>query len=256
MRSLHLNACGIETPGKAAGRRGRSSAALAALLFATALTGCTTYDKTGAILGPDDYRYRHPIVVSQQLETMDLPVGPDVPYLSARMRGNITGFAQKYATTGADTIAVVVPSHSPNQRTAARIGKQAKDALAAAGVPRRQIEMRTYPAGAEENEAPVRLAFSRVGAHVDGCGQWPAEDGEMWMKTENRSYYNFGCATQQNLAATTVNPLDLLYPRGMTPPDATRRATVLGAYQKGTNPSGQYDPSMNKVDIATGVGDN
>ena len=29
----------------------------------------------------------------------------------------------------------------------------------------------------------------------------------------NRNYGNFGCATQQNLAAMVDNPLDLLYPR-------------------------------------------
>ena len=38
--------------------------------------------------------------------------------------------------------------------------------------------------------------------------------------TENRNYFAFGCATQQNLAAIVDNPLDLLYPRGLTPADA------------------------------------
>lgn len=233
------------------------AACLGALLALAALAGCTgpTYDKTGAILGPDDYRYRHPILINQQIATMDLPVAPDAPKLSSRMRGNITGFAQQYRIAGATTMAIVVPSHAPDAKVANGVARQAADALVAAGVPRRQIDVRTYPAGAYETEAPVRLAFARIAAHVDGCGQWPAEDGTMWMKTENRSYYNFGCATQQNLASSVTNPLDLLYPRGMSPADAARRMTVLGNYEAGKNPSGTYD-GLDKVDIATGIGGN
>jgi pilus assembly protein CpaD len=251
---------GIASAGGQAARaiqRGRRLAPLAILLLATGLAGCVgpTYDKTGAILGPDDYRYTHPILIGQQLATMDIPVGPDVPKLAPRMVGNITGFAQKYRSSGGSTMAVVVPQHSPNARVAKGIAKQATDALVAAGVPRRQIEMRSYPAGSEETEAPVRLAFARVGAHVDGCGQWPAEDQAFWMQTENRGYYNFGCATQQNLAASVANPLDLLYPRGMTPPDATRRATALGNYEKGQSPSGKYD-GLDNTDLVSGIGGN
>ena len=236
--------------------RGIRAIGLTAPLIA-ALAGCTgtTYDVTGATLGPDDYRYRHPIVLDQQIKSMDLPVAPAAPKLSARMRGNITGFAQRYQISGATEIAIIVPSQAPNRKAAEGVARQAADALVAAGVPRRQIDVRSYPVGAEITQAPVRLAYAAVAAHVDGCGQWPAEDGTLWMKTENRSYYNFGCATQQNLAASVTNPLDLLYPRGMTPVDATRRMAVLGHYQNGTNPSGKYE-GLDKVEIVTGVGGN
>jgi len=169
-----------------------------------------------------------------------------VPHLAPRMVGNITGFAQKY-------LATVATSHGPSTKIAQGIARQSANALVSAGVPRRQIDVRTYPAGAEEAEAPVRLAFSRIAAHVDGCGQWPYEDQKMWMKTENRSYYNFGCASQQNLAATTANPLDLLYPRGMTPADASRRMVVLGKYQQGKNPSGEYK-GLDDVNLVQGIG--
>lgn len=259
MRSLNGNGTG-RTPLSAGFKAttGRRVAPLVLLWVATALAGCvnTKYDVTGATLGPDDYRVRHPILINQQLETLDVPVGPNVPYLSTRMRGNITGFAQKYASSGASGVSIIVPSHSANQKVTDGIARQSANALVAAGVPRRQIDVRTYPAASEETEPPVRLAFARIASHVDGCGQWPMEDGKMWMKTENRSYYNFGCATQQNLAASVTNPLDLMYPRGMTPADATRRMTVLGKYQKGEDPSGKYSPVMDKVDIATGLGGN
>lgn len=215
-------------------RRGLLPVAL--LLVATMLGGCQSSDVTGSIRVPDDYRQRHPILVGQQLETLDIPVGPEVPRLADRMRGNITGFAQKYRLSGASTLAIVVPSHSPSERVARGIAHQAADALVAAGVPRRMIDYRTYPAGIDDAGAPVRLAFHRIGAHVDDCGRWPDSDADIGSKLENRSYYNFGCATQQNLAASVVDPLDLLYPRGMAPADAARRGTVLGNYEQGQDP--------------------
>ncbi|MBZ9938516.1 CpaD family pilus assembly protein [Mesorhizobium sp. BR1-1-16] len=257
MISLHRLSFGRFLPAAAAPRSKRVLVPLAALVLVSALAGCanTTYDVTGAVLGPDDYRYRHPILIDQQLATLDVPVGIEVPKLAPRMVGNITGFAQKYRASGAGTMAIIVPSNSPDTSRAQSIARQTADALVAAGVPRRQIDVRTYPAGAEEVGAPVRLAFARIGAHVDGCGQWPMEDQKMWMKTENRSYYNFGCATQQNLAATTANPLDLLYPRGMTPADATRRMAVLGNYQQGTNPSATY-AGLDNINTISGLGGN
>ncbi len=256
MNSLNRLKIGSHMPA-AAPRITRILAPFAVLAMATALSGCvgTTYDVTGATLGPDDYRATHPILIDQRLATLDLPVGTDVPKLAPRMVGNITGFAQKYRASGATGMAIIVPSHSPNAHVAEGIARQAANALVGAGVPRRQIDVRTYPAGAEEAGAPVRLAFSRIAAHVDGCGQWPMEDQTFWMKTENRSYYNFGCATQQNLAATTANPLDLLYPRGMTPADATRRMVVLGKYQQGQNTAGEYK-GLENVNLVSGIGGN
>src|SRR5438270_143079 len=71
----------------------------------------------------------------------------------------------------------------------------------------------------------VRLAYSKIGAHTAECGPWPDQTAR---NPENRHYANYGCATQQNLAAMVANPLDLLYPRAMTPPDAVRRTAVIG----------------------------
>ena len=67
---------------------------------------------------------------------------------------------------------------------------------------------------------------------------------------ENRNYYNFGCATQQNLAAMVANPLDLLYPRGMTPPDATRRVGVVGNYE-GNPDQDRFRPRRTQGDYAS-----
>ncbi len=151
------------SPG-ARGRHGRRLVApLSILVLAAALAGCveTKYDVTGAVLGPDDYRYRHPILIDQQLATMDIPVGPNVPKLAPREVGNITGFAQKYRASGATTLAIVVPSHSPNARVANGIARQTANALVAAGVIRRVKDgVRVLSDG----ELKAKLAFDVAGA--------------------------------------------------------------------------------------------
>ena len=51
--------------------------------------------------------------------------------------------------------------------------------------------------------------------------------------SENKNYFNFGCASQQNLAAQIADPRDLLSPRGVDSIDAGRRTTVLDNYRRG-----------------------
>ena len=48
---------------------------------------------------------------------------------------------------------------------------------------------------------------------------------------QNRSYWNFGCASQNNLAAQLDNPMDLVAPRAMTPIDAQNRSKVIQTYR-------------------------
>ena len=139
--------------------------------------------------------------------------------------------ARSSRPAAASLIAVVAPSGSPNQVAAAGIAVQVEDVLRQSGVNPRAIDYRVYQAGPEERNAPDpprlqprrrrtprRAARGRIRSRDNG---------------ENRNYFDFGCATQQNLAAMVDNPLDLLYPRGLTPADAARRATVLDKYRKG-----------------------
>ena len=60
----------------------------------------------------------------------------------------------------------------------------------------------------------------------------------------------FGCSTQANLAAMVANPNDLITPRVMTPSSAPRRATSIGKYESGADPSGAWADA----DIGTGGG--
>jgi len=220
--------------------------------LAVALGGCAAkvnpLETTGSV--PDDYRINHPIAVEEQVETMDVPIGLYTGQLNDGAKANIVGFAQKFRASGSSVIAVVAPSGSPNQQVAATVAVEVEDVLRQSGVPSTAIDYRVYHAGSYERNAPVRVAFSRIAAHTAPCGPWP---DQATVSGQNRNYFNFGCASQQNLAAVVQNPLDLLYPRGMTPADAERRATVLDKYRQGQAFSADTSKEKGGV-VATGVG--
>jgi len=67
---------------------------------------------------------------------------------------------------------------------------------------------------------------------------------------ENQPPWNFGCASQRNLAAMVDNPADLVQPRGETPVYEMRRTVVGGAYQQGKATVTSY-PKSDVPQIAT-----
>ena len=241
----------LSSPASDRGRRFGVWAAIAAGALAMALAGCSRAIDTATTSAiADDYHVTHPISLQEQIASLDVPVSTDSARLTEGEKSNIAFFAQTYLASGTAIIAVVAPSGSPNQVAAAGIAVQIEEALRHSGVTPRSIDYRVYKADAGDKVAPVRLAFNRVAAVTAPCGPWP----DLVSSTEqNRHYESFGCAEQQNLAATVANPLDLLYPRGMTPPDATRRALVLQKYRTGQSVGSDHSGETGGT-VATGVG--
>ena len=93
------------------------------------------------------------------------------------------------------------------------------------------IQVAPYEVGDHAKVAPLRLSYLRVKAVVPHCGIWPEDAAERLSTT--RSYHNFGCAAQQNLAAMVANPADLLRPQPMAPANGARRANVITKYGAG-----------------------
>ena len=129
------------------------------------------------------------------------------------------------------------------------MSRQVRDVLVNAGVRPGALEIRSYSASSDVSAAPIRLAYNKIAAHVDGCGTWP---DHLEAQFRNRNYSNFGCATQANLAAMTDNPLDLVYPRALSPADAARRSTVLDKYRRGEAYAAKQ--RLEAGEIAEGVG--
>jgi pilus assembly protein CpaD len=218
-----------------------------------ALAACSARDvsaveTTGAV--PDDYRINHPIAVEEGVKTLDVPVAIYTNTLSDAFKANVVAFAQKFKESSSSLIAVVAPSGSPDQTVAAGIAVQIEDVLRQSGIPASEIDYRVYHAGSDERDAPVRVAYSAITAQTAPCG--PYRD-QLAVTKDNTNYFEFGCASQQNLAAVVDNPLDLLYPRGLTPADAARRADVLEKYRTGNVFSSDLSRDTGGT-VAQGVG--
>lgn len=211
---------------------------LAALGLAAGLAACaspkSSVDFTGSI--PDDYRERHPVVVTAGAETIDLLPGGGPGGLTDRQVGDVQSFAARWREKGRSSITIEVPAGGAADRASAQAAKEIRRVLAAMGIAKKSAVIRTYPADGPDHLAPVRLSFQALQAKVPhGCDQWPDDlgygDAKTWNK--NRPSWGFGCATQQNLAATVEDPEDFIRPRAEDPPSATRRNTVITKYGKG-----------------------
>jgi pilus assembly protein CpaD len=98
--------------------------------------------------------------------------------------------------------------------------------------------------------ALITIHYPHTAAVAGPCGKWPDNLGPSAdpKHFENVQYYNFGCATQRNLAAQVANPTDLVQPRAEGPVYAMRRTTVLDKYRKGESPA-STDPNSEKGKI-------
>lgn len=213
------------------------NAALAAtlLLSVAVLSGCGNRDRSMTNSIPDDYRARHPIVLTESEQTMDIPIATGDRTLTISVRDNIRGFAGDHAAKSRGAIQIMLPRGSANAATAHRLSKEIRATLIGAGVRRDQVIVTSYDAAGYGASAPVRLAFFAITAKAGPCGEWPEDLVTNTM--ENRNYHNFGCSSQSNLAAQVANPMDLIQPRGMTPIDAEQRYNVIQDYREFGQPA-------------------
>jgi pilus assembly protein CpaD len=205
------------------------------LLLLLPLMGCSSTDKMPTSSIPqDDYRIRHPILLSQDTVSVDLFPTQSQGKIDFRTAKQVGTFAEDYKMFGRGPILMLVPT-----REAAGIAANIKAALAAAGVTGK-IDVESYPATDAALASPVRLSFTGLKARVgDRCGQWPRDLGsgsnvEEW---NNASYYNFGCATQSMIAAQTADPRDLVTPRGEDPADTLTESRAIEKVRAGTDPT-------------------
>lgn len=208
------------------------------LAAALALTGCSSPkdDITGSL--PDDYRLRHPINVTQGAATLDLLPGGGPGGLTDRQVGDIQFFGSDWQRRGRGPLTILVPvgGEPVSARQSALAAREIRRIFTAMGIPPKSVKTVNYPADGPDHLAPVRLGFPVLEAKLPHeCGQWPddAGYGPPGGAMENRQYWNFGCAVQQNLAAQAEDPEDFIRPRSENAASATRRTDVLRKYGKG-----------------------
>src|SRR6476661_1491562 len=222
--------------------------------LAVALGACTTTTdeavRTGSI--PDDYRQRHPIAVEEANRSIVIFVGHARGGLSASQRADVMGLAQTWVREGTGAIVADVPVDTPNAAAAANSFREVRALLAAGGVPPRGITLRHYHLDDPRTLATIRLSYPRIAAVAGPCGLWPEDLGPSSLNngySENKPYYNFGCAYQRNMAAMVDNPSDLEQPRSETPAYTTRRTIAFDKYRKGA-PTATIYPEADKAKLS------
>ena len=201
---------------------------------------------------PDDYRQRHPIAIQEADRSVVIFVGHARGGLSASQRADVVGLAQIWLREGTGAINADLPVDTPNARAAADSFREIQALLAAAGVPPRGIIVRRYHPDDPRQMATIRLSYPKISAVAGPCGLWPDDLGPSIKNKsyyENKSYYNFGCAYQRNMAAMIDNPSDLVQPRSETPAYTTRRTTAFEKYRKGTTSATTY-PEAEKAKLS------
>jgi pilus assembly protein CpaD len=226
---------------------GRSTAALppvrAALALACALfvCGCNTDQQVAGVPDvPADYRMRHPITLKESDRSLEVFIGSNRGELNPTQRAQILAFGLKWKHESTGGIIVDRPVASSNERAAADSMREVMSILAASGMPPQSIAVRTYPANGPAL-APLRLSYPRIAAQAGPCGLWPEDIGPSATRDyfENQPPWNYGCASQRNLAAMVDDPADLVQPRAETAASTARRTTVLEKYRQGVDPSTQ-----------------
>lgn len=220
-----------------AGRLGR--ARLRAGLFAALALGSAgcTFTAKQEVNPPtsNDYRLRHPIAVREGDRTMEVFVGMRRGALTPVQRAEVANFARSWPRDATGGIIIDVPKGTPNARAAAQVQHEMRSILAGAGVPPEAVAVRAYQPSDPAMLATIRLNYPRMAAQAGPCGLWPDDLGPTAdpAHNHNRPYWNFGCATQRNLAAMVDNPTDLVQPRTETPAYAARRSYMLDMYRRG-----------------------
>jgi pilus assembly protein CpaD len=218
-----------------------------------ALGACTTSGTevvTASV--PDDYRLRHPIAIEEANRSVTIFVGQARGGLSASQRGDVIGLARTWVSEGTGAIVADVPVDTPNAQAAASAYREARGLLAAGGVPAHAIISRHYHPDDPRMLATIRLSYPRIAAVAGPCGLWPEDIGPSILDSgyfDNKSYSNFGCAYQRNMAAMIDNPSDLVQPRPETPAYTARRTEGFDKYRKGTTTATDY-PESDKAKLS------
>jgi pilus assembly protein CpaD len=220
--------------------------------LAVVLGACTHTDDALTASIPEDYRQRHPIAIQEADRSVVIFVGHARGGLSAEQRTDVMGLAQAWRHEGTGAITADVPVDTPNARAAGDAFREIHALLSGAGVPPRGIVVHRYHPDDPRQMATIRLNYPKISAVAGPCGLWPEDLGPSIKNKsyfENKSYYNFGCAYQRNMAAMIDNPSDLVQPQAESAAYTARRTEGFDKYRKGNTTATSY-PESDKAKLS------
>jgi pilus assembly protein CpaD len=169
-------------------------------------------------------------VVEPDSTSISVPVSDKLGRIEPQSERDVRAFVAVYKARGHGPFTVARPVGSPNEKSARHVSEDILRIAAEAGIDPVDIMPQSYKVAGGEPSAPILLSFTRFVASTGPCGDWSHNYASTLRNTEMP---NFGCSTQNNIAAMLEDPHDLIAPRGMGPADAERRAKVFDKYRKG-----------------------
>src|SRR5437899_1058378 len=135
-----------------------------ALLATCALTlgGCytTPSEITGGVAS--DPRQRHPIVIKEGPQTVDLFIGDKRGTLTGSQRAEVLSFANEWRREATGGILIDVPAGTSNAAAAANAAREARAILTAAGVPANAVQLRENRPQSAAKLLTLRLHYPRM----------------------------------------------------------------------------------------------
>ena len=172
---------------------------------------------------------QHPISIDSQTVTMTLAQSGG--QLSSLDESRLRAFADSYMRNGHGALTVTTPTDSE----AAGV----REALSRFGVPFSSMIEADYRGGGAAGD--VILSYTHYVATPSACGLW---EGLRERDYRNMNSPNFGCASQNNLAAMIGDPHDLVEPAAMTAPDSATRIRGVGNFRKGEDTSSESNSEI------------
>lgn len=198
-------------------------AALAAVLLAGSCAA--PGDNDNNVVKTIDPAQLHPITVDPSYHSVRLSFTGHKGELAPEDAAKLDRVAGEYLARGDGSISISVPEGGDASDAISYFGER----LATRGVPRSRILVGTHPVN--DGDRRVEIGFVAYEAHTAPCGNW---SDDITDTENNLPRLDFGCSVQHNIAAMVANPRDLDESRRLDDaPDAARRATVLGHYEKG-----------------------
>jgi pilus assembly protein CpaD len=233
----------IHVPRKISGARIAARHLAALVAAALPLAACSGVDRvvTASVVA-DDYHVRHPIVLANAAETLDVFLVGRSGRLDRRQRQDVKSYAETYRVKGQGVITALLPRGAALGGSPERTLDEIRHELSANGV-HGSLSVGEYPVRSPGLAAPVRLSFNDLQAKsAHRCGEWPDDlaSGSTIHGWENHTYYNLGCATQQDIAAQIDDPRDLVRPRAEDPPDVQMRTRAITNISQGVDPATQW----------------
>ena len=210
------------------------------LLALMPLCGCGVDRTVTNSIVDEDYRLRHPLVLTHQAITLN--IFPESAKLDSNSRARIKEFAARYKDIGEGPVTVLLPEGTAHDEIARNSLDAIRKSLAAGGI-RYGVTVGVYPVPDPAIAAAVRISFVGLKAKVASrCGQWPDDlaSGALSDGWENHPYWNQGCAYQSAFAAQVADPRDLVTPRAEQPSDVAMRTRAIGNVRQGKDPGTEW----------------